>query len=348
MKYPIVHHKPLFLAALIAGLSGCASNQEAFAQHCDKSTQTCSWDVPPGNYRVALTLNPTADRLQIFAESRRLMLDMPKVTRKHHHQQLTVNVREPEGQPLQPFQKSSSTGIPGLNFTWIGNPDAVESAEIKKIVANTQLFIIGDSTVCDQNPQWDSPPEERFSGWGQMIPRYFDQNLAVINYADSGESSVSFKVDGALWSTIDSNSQPDDWMFIQLGHNDKKTSAEAYRANISAMIQTAQKKQVNVVLISPMIRNVNAPLDDQHIYGDLQVRHELSRLAATYDVPLINLMDLSDKWVQAQGQNSAQQYFVKRDRTHTNERGAAVFADMIVKDIQRQHIAISEFLKSTR
>jgi len=42
-------------------------------------------------------------------------------------------------------------------------------------------FPTGDSTVCDQ-------PKEPWNSWGQMLPRFFNDRVAIANHAQSGES----------------------------------------------------------------------------------------------------------------------------------------------------------------
>ncbi len=79
------------------------------------------------------------------------------------------------------------------------------------------LFLIGDSTVCDQ-------PGEPFNSWGQMITRFFKPELAVANHAESGEAIASSLSAGRfkkIWGVM----KPGDYLFVQFGHNDMKSQA---------------------------------------------------------------------------------------------------------------------------
>ena len=56
-----------------------------------------------------------------------------------------------------------------------------------------RLFIAGDSTAATY-PQERSP----MAGWGQMIGRYFNDSVVVVNEARNGRSSKSFIDEGHL------------------------------------------------------------------------------------------------------------------------------------------------------
>jgi hypothetical protein len=72
------------------------------------------------------------------------------------------------------------------------------------------------------------PGTGRNPGWGQMITTAVGPGAVIANYADSGESSGSFLHNSALFPALASKVRANDAVFIQLGHNDKQTSAAAY------------------------------------------------------------------------------------------------------------------------
>ena len=132
---------------------------------------------------------------------------------------------------------------------------------------------------------------------------------------------------------------------IQLGHNDKTTSASLYRSRITNLVNAIRSKGANPILITPMIRNTGDPLSAQHVWGDLNIRNELIGVANARGVPLIDLMKLSSEWAAGIGRSAAQAYFVGTDRTHSNESGAKLFAEMIVNEVRRQNIGIDDYLR---
>ncbi len=312
---------------------------------CSGVPLTCKLGGGTGNYQVAVTGTLSSD---IYAESRRKMFtpavasEMP-ANPGSSTAYFAVNVRAPEGQPIQDVSEPSTDG---LNLTFMQPLNTISSIEVTPMRNSRSLFIIGDSTVCDQTPQWSKASEDRYTGWGQQLPAWFAPSLTVINYADSGEGTEAFAVpDGVLWQKMAGQIQPDDWVLIQLGHNDKKTPKSVYVSRLTGLLETIQGKGAHPVVISPMIRNHNIPLTQQHIYGDLVLRDVLPEITTSANVPYIDLMSLSHDWANRLGQAEAQTYFVDDDQTHSNEHGAGIFAQFIVDEISRQQSDLASYLR---
>ncbi|WP_438011595.1 rhamnogalacturonan acetylesterase [Sorangium sp. So ce321] len=291
---------------------------------------TCSFGGPTGDYDVTLLVG---GKTVVTAESRRFFwegspADDPQCVR------FTVNVRKPEGQPIQDVDP----GIDGLNL-WIGGeaPDlrgvSVAPADSSTVV----VYLAGDSTVCDQAPQLDQEPHARFTGWGQRLPAFFGPGISVTNYADSGEGTAAFRTDGGvLWDRISRGLKAGDYVFVQLGHNDKTTPGATYRSRIEGIVDATKSARANPVLVSPMVRNNGDPLERQHIYNDLNVRQVLLQIARDKGIPFIDLMTASAAWVDSIGRARARAFYVDGDATHSNEEGARVFAELVVEGIRAQ------------
>jgi lysophospholipase L1-like esterase len=311
---------------------------------CSGDPAECKLGGGVGSYRVAMRFDAGySGDLEVFAESRRRMFTSPQQsTSTNRCVEFLVDVRDPEGQPYQ-----SDHGTPGLNLRITKGARALTGLSAIPVSRPKTLFIAGDSTVCDQQPQLYAPAKSRYTGWGQFIPTYFGNGISVSNYADSGESTAAFRTDGGgLWRKIDARLKSGDWVMIQLGHNDKKTSASTYRSRITNMVNAIRSKGANPILISPMIRNTGRPLSAQHIWGDLNIRNELIGVARAKNVPFIDLMKLSSEWANRIGRSAAQAYFVDSDKTHSNEMGAELFAQMIVSEIRQRHIGIAKYLRT--
>jgi lysophospholipase L1-like esterase len=303
----------------------------------------CVFGGEPGHYDVSLVLGgDAAASTRVLAESRRFMVDETATAAGETHcVSFSVNVRDPEGQPIQDV----SAGTPGLNLRLDGSAPSLRAISVTP-ADPVVLYIAGDSTVCDQDPQFDQPPEGRFTGWGQLLPLFFKRGLSVTNYADSGEGTAAFRTDGgSLWGRIDETLKANDWVLIQVGHNDKTTTASTYRTRIQGMVDAVRAKGAFPVLISPMVRNTGDDLGAQHVYGDLNVREVLTEIATNKTVPFIDLMALSDAWVGELGRSAAQAYFVGTDQTHSNEHGARVFAELVVKGIVEQDLELGSYLR---
>lgn len=310
---------------------------------CSGEPLSCQLSAASGNYEVAITTSSKFP--SVYAESRRLMYS-PEVTEQSAQVlHLAVNVRDAEGQPIQEVDEPS---VDGLNLILTQSLNEITGIDVTKKAHTRSLFIIGDSTVADQTRQWQKPAQQRYSGWGQMLPAWFSPTITVVNYADSGEGTEAFSVpDGVLWQQMADKIQPDDWVLVQLGHNDKKTPRDVYVSRMNTLLETIIGKGAHPVLISPMIRNVGIKLSEQHIYGDLVLRNELPVIAEQNKVPYIDLMSVTDDWVTELGQDEAQSYFVEKDRTHTNQRGALTFAGFVIEEIRRQQLPLTHYLRVT-
>ena len=79
------------------------------------------------------------------------------------------------------------------------------------------VFLVGDSTMADK-PKPEQNPER---GWGQLLPTFLDDSVAVRNFAVNGRSSKSF-IDEGRWETVLGQLTVDDYVLVQFGHNDEK------------------------------------------------------------------------------------------------------------------------------
>lgn len=204
-----------------------------------------------------------------------------------------------------------------------------------------QLFLIGDSTVCDQ---LGSP----YTGWGQELPQYLRAGMSVANYADSGESSQTYLDQPQLFPTVRPLIRRGDTVLIQLAHNDKQTTEADYRANLTTMIDAIRAEGGRPVLVTPIVRrwfNTDGTLDNgtallvNGLGVDLPAQVRL--LAAEKDVPLVDLTVLTRQRVEELGPEGSKALYLtdeKRDNTHTSERGATEYAAMVRDALRDQHL----------
>ena len=91
---------------------------------------------------------------------------------------------------------------------------SLRALEVSRADHAVTVFIAGDSTVCDQG-------KEPWCGWGQMLPRFLKEGVAVANYAESGEAAHSF-ISAHRLDKISESIKPGHFLLIQFGHNDQK------------------------------------------------------------------------------------------------------------------------------
>jgi lysophospholipase L1-like esterase len=292
----------------------------------------CHFDVAPGTYDVTAVLGgSTAGSTVVTAEARRTMLGATTTAAgERKTERFTVNVRNPEGQP------TGDTGSRGLDLYFGGSAPRLSDLTVTP-VRTRQLFLAGDSTVCDQHVR-------PYTGWGQMFPQFFTQGLSVANYADSGESSGSFLSNSRLFPTMRPLINDGDVVLIQFGHNDKQTNASTFRSNLTRLIDGVKAEGGTPVLVTPLVRrnfNSDGTLNNGtalHVNGvGVNLPAEMRRLAQEKGVGLIDLTALSKRLVEQMGPEGSKALFLTNeagDNTHLSERGGTEFARLVLGELR--------------
>ncbi|MER5436141.1 rhamnogalacturonan acetylesterase [Streptomyces sp. NPDC002588] len=294
--------------------------------HC--TAGACHFDVPPGTYDVTVLLGgDTASSTSVSGETRRALLpETAAAAGKRVARSFTVNVRTPEGEP------TGAEGTPGLDLTLGGAAPALAGIRVTPARHTRQIFLVGDSTVCDQ-------PADPYTGWGQELPQYLRKGVSVANYADSGESTVTYLGNPQLWATVQPLIRPGDLVLIQLAHNDKTTDEVTYRTNLGTLVAGVRDKGGRPVLVTPIVRrwfNADGTLNNGTalLVNGLGVDHPavIRSVAAERHVPLIDLTAKTKALVESlgvEGSKALYLYNEKRDNTHTSVHGATVYAGLV-------------------
>jgi lysophospholipase L1-like esterase len=305
--------------------------------------------VPEGNYRVTVQLGASdrASQTSVAAETRRLMLENVATQRgKFVERSFVVNVRN--ASLTKPEANAPGGAAVRLNerelrtFTWddkltlqfIGRERAVASVSIEPVQVPV-LYLTGDSTVTDQAA---SPA----ASWGQMLPRFMGDTIAVANHAESGETLKSF-LTGLRLDKVLGSLRPGDWLLIQFGHNDQKKqwpqtyvdAATTYRAYLRAYIAEARLRGATPNLVtSPERANFD---ESGHIKPSHGAYPEAVReVAREESVALIDLNTMSIAFYEALGVKDSDLAFADggRDRTHHSNFGAYELARRIAMGIR--------------
>ncbi|MFH8414876.1 rhamnogalacturonan acetylesterase [Streptomyces collinus] len=303
--------------------------------HC--TAGTCHFDVPPGTYDVRVTLGgKAASGTSVSGETRRSLLPETAVPAGERvTRSFTVNVRTPEGEPTGP------AGTPGLDLRIGGSAPALAGIEVKRARHARQIFLVGDSTVCDQ-------PGDPYSGWGQQLPQYLRAGVSVANYADSGESTVSYLGNPQLWATVRPLIRPGDPVLVQLAHNDKTTDEATYRANLETLVAGIRERGGQPVLVTPVVRrwfSSDGTLNNGTalLVNGLGVDHPavIRSVAAARGVPLIDLTAKTKALVESLGVEGSKALYLTneaRDNTHTSVRGATAYAALVRDELVTRHL----------
>jgi lysophospholipase L1-like esterase len=216
----------------------------------------------------------------------------------------------------------------------------------------TTIFLAGDSTVCDYPSMSD--PSISYGGWGQMLPAYVKPGVKVVNYAGTGRSAISFINEGRL-DAISNAIKPDDYLFIQFGHNDSHEGSGSfpfttYTSALQKYIDVAREHRATPILVTPVARrrfDENDQIVDTHDDYPVAMR----QLAAAEHVDLIDLTLLSMTYFQSLGPIDTQSIFLfldpgqspehpdgVADNTHFRVSGAKQIAELVINAIKAQDL----------
>jgi len=337
------------VVAAPVGMTMPATASAALPGQCTGTSPiTCHYAVAPGNYDVTVSIGDAAaaGNTSMWVEARRLIMPVvstaPGTITRYS---ATVNVREPEGQPTG----QGGTGTPGLDITFAGSAPKVAAVAVTPARAPLAVYLAGDSTVCDQ-------PTQPYTGWGQMITGRVGPGAVVANYSDSGESSGSFLANAALFPTMRPLIRPHDLVLIQFGHNDKETTAAAYRDNLTTLISQVRGRGGVPVLVTPPVRRLfsggQLTPTALHVNGlGVNLPAEMRAVGTAQNVPVIDLTARSEALVESLGPADSTRLYLSAatdgvtDNTHFSPYGATQMADLVVQGIRERGLSLVRFLR---
>jgi lysophospholipase L1-like esterase len=305
--------------------------------------------LPEGNYRITVTLGDRKGEsvTTVKAELRRLMLEkVQTASGKFETRTFVVNTRTPEipggdhvHLKLRERTNEFAAWDDKLTLEFNNSRPCLCALEITRDDKMPTVFLLGDSTVCDQ-------PAEPWNSWGQMLTRFFKPGVAVANHSESGESLRS-ALGAKRLDKILSLMKPGDYLFIQFGHNDQKQHGPGvgafttYLADYKHFIEAARAKGGQPVVVTSMHRKTFNP--DGIITNSLGDYPEAARQAAKEeDVPLIDLNAMSEVFYEALGTDKVNNAF--QDPTHHNNYGSYELARCIVEGIRANVPDLARFL----
>jgi lysophospholipase L1-like esterase len=297
--------------------------------------------LPEGNYRVTVTLGDPAGEstTTVKAELRRLMLEkVHTAAGKFEKRSFTVNLRTPK------ISGDGEVHLKGRELTnewrawdekmtleFNGTHPAVHALAIEKAAVPT-VFILGDSTVCDQ-------PAEPWNSWGQMLPRFFKPDIAIANHAESGETIAS-SLGAHRFDKVFSLMKPGDYLIMQFGHNDMKSHAtnalDLYKSNLKKVVAETRAKGGTPVLVTSMERKGGVEAPTLMGYPDA-----VREVAKEENCALIDLNAMSRVFYKALGPDLGKAF---QDGTHHNNYGSYELAKCVVEGIKQDKLPLAKFI----
>lgn len=312
---------------------------------------------PEGNYRVTVVLGggSAAANTTVKAEARRLMV-WQVLTAVHNSatRRFVVNIRTArinasESVRLKPREIGNLDWDNKLTLEFTGTHPTVQSIQIQPVHVPT-VYIAGDSTVVDQ-------AKAPWAAWGQMLPVFFNDKIAIANDAESGETIRSF-VGEHRFDKIMSTLTRGDYLFMQFAHNDQKPGPgfvpiPLYKSTLEHYIALSRARGAHPVLVTSMNRRDFAA--DGNIVPTLAGYPDAMReVARAEHVPLIDLNAMSKTLFEAMGPQGTLKAFVHypantfpnqpkalADNTHFNSYGALELSKCVLKGIRELHLPLA-------
>lgn len=209
-----------------------------------------------------------------------------------------------------------------------------------------KVLLAGDSTMQDVNHEKNTD-----WGWGQVLPRFFNEEVEILNFAKGGRSSRTFTEEGR-WDKLMAKADRNSYVLIQFGHNDaslkkpdRYTSPEDYKKYLIKFVNEAKSKGAIPVLVTPVSRRKfkkGVFCDSHGVYPEI-----MKEVARTENVLLIDLQAKSAAAISKQGDENSKRWFNyvaagtnpivpagKSDDTHFSETGAMQMASLVVEGIR--------------
>ena len=319
--------------------------------------------VPDGNYRVTVTLGSRqrAAVTTVRAESRRLFVENLK-TRKGEFRDVTFIVHKhspfiDEHQQVHIKERERTKLNWDDRLTLEINGDAPACAAVRIEPANDvpTLFLCGNSTVVDQD-------YEPWASWGQIITRWLNAEIAVANFAESGETASTFIANLRLAKAL-SMMRKGDYLIAEFGHNDQKQHRPGdgpyynFATALKTFVDETRQRGATIIFATPTQRRTfdKGRIRDSH--GDYPAA--MRWVAEREQVPVIELNEMTRTFYEALGEEQSKRAFVHypagsypgqttafKDNTHFNPYGAYEIAKCVIEGIKTLQLPLAQYIRS--
>lgn len=179
-----------------------------------------------------------------------------------------------------------------------------------------RILCLGDSIM--QYNDWTSYPQ---TGWVQLLDRFFNTGVQILNFARNGRSSKSFIAEGRFENVL-KEAKKGDFALIQFAHNDEKANDPSrytepgpngeFHKNLEFMAGELVKKGVKPILLTPVVRrkfDENKKIKNSHGEYPAAIKETAEKLS----LPCIDLTGLTASYFEGLGEEKSRSYFMNFD-----------------------------------
>ena len=323
-----------------------------------------SVNVPDGNYKVTVTLGSkkSAGSTTVRGESRRLFIEnLPTVKGELKTESFVINKRNVfikgnQKVKIKASEKNKLNWDDKLTLEFNGEHPRVSSLVIERVEDVPTVFLCGNSTVVDYD-------EEPYASWGQMIPRFFNEQVSIANYAECGLSANTF-IGGLRLKKALTQMKKGDYVLVEFGHNDQKQRGPgkgayySFAYYIKQFIDEARLKGAKPVLVTPTRRrqfDKEGKIRDTH--GDYPAA--IREIAAREKIPVIDLQEMTKVLCESMGVEGSKHLYTHypantypgqekelKDNTHFNTFGAYEVAKCVIEGIRQAGLPLAQCIRS--
>ncbi|CAM4158208.1 rhamnogalacturonan lyase family protein [Lederbergia lenta] len=244
-----------------------------------------------------------------------------------------------------------------------GDHSKINAMEIKALPERSAtddpaVYIVSDSTAQTFDPYWK--PE---AGWGQMLPKFFDEKVKINNHAIGGRSTKTFYNEGRL-DTVLREIKPNDYLLIQFGHNDatvsvpdRYTPVEDYKEYLKTYVNGTRQRGAIPILITPVNRRDFNKDTGKFNVSFPEYKQAAEEVAKDLDVLLVDFNSLSREYFDQIGPEGTRSVFLHADPgiyeaypngiaddTHFQEYGAIQVAGILASAIAELNTPLANYV----
>ena len=209
-----------------------------------------------------------------------------------------------------------------------------------------KIIWVGDSTAAFNGA--DTFPQ---TGIGQEFDRYCKREFIVLDFAVNGKSSKSFYDEG-LFRPAELLLEPNDFLFVQFGHNDEKPKADrhtepytTYQEYLMRYVDAARSHSAFPVLITPLSRRLfqeDGTIENSH--GEYPAA--VKELGKREGIAVVDLTERSRILYEQTGELESRKWFMYfpsgtyenykeevKDNTHQICEGAVKMAGLVAQEL---------------